>query len=43
VKREWGEEAERWNSPGEGGLNNPAREPLELLLGRVKRTRDPAG
>lgn len=42
VNREWGEEADLWNSPGEGGLSTP-REPLELLLGRVNLTRDPKG
>jgi len=40
VNREWGVEADLWNSPGEGGLGAP-REPPELLLGRVNLTRDP--
>ena len=42
VNREWGEEADLWNSPGEGGLGTP-REPIELLLGRVNLTRDSKG
>lgn len=40
MNREWGVDADLWNSPGEGGLGVP-REPPELLLGRVNLTRDP--
>jgi len=40
VNREWGVEADLWNSPEEGGLGAP-RELPELLLGRVNLTRDP--
>ena len=43
ANREWGEEAERWNSPAKGEFINPPKEPLELLLGRVNRTRGPGG
>lgn len=40
MNREWGVEADLWNSPGEEGLSDP-RDLPELLLGRVNLTRDP--